>query len=85
MERLHQMSIIPDILPDFHPTLDLRLNAPHKRVARAKPVWKPVEPGVFLNTNMVNFWPHSASSFLNDVSSPVDMEAAALVHHRVPH
>ncbi|KAI0030443.1 phosphatidylethanolamine-binding protein [Vararia minispora EC-137] len=52
MERLHQMNIVPDVLPDFHPSFDLRLNSPQKRTARAKPVWKPVEPGKFLSTQM---------------------------------
>ena len=33
MERLHQMNVIPDVLPDFHPSFDMR----SPRLASLKP------------------------------------------------
>ncbi|KZT08971.1 PEBP-like protein [Laetiporus sulphureus 93-53] len=54
MERIHQMSVVPDLLPSLHPTLDLRVNFPEpppKRVdlrRRVKHKYKKVEPGIFL-------------------------------------
>ncbi|KAH9963506.1 phosphatidylethanolamine-binding protein [Russula dissimulans] len=54
MERLYQMHVIPDILPDLQPTVELRVvfpEAPPKNVvlrARTKRKTLPVEAGVFL-------------------------------------
>ncbi|GBE78719.1 54S ribosomal protein L35, mitochondrial [Sparassis crispa] len=53
MERIHQMNVVPDLLPSLHPTLDLRLNFPDVPKSgwtrhRAKRQYKKVEPGVFL-------------------------------------
>lgn len=45
MERLHQMNVIPDVLGDLRPTLDLNL------VIRGNPT--PVEPGSFLSSHQV--------------------------------
>jgi large subunit ribosomal protein L35 len=59
MERLHQMHVIPDILPVLQPSVDLRVvfpNAPPKSVvlrARAKRKTAPVEAGVFLVNEQV--------------------------------
>ncbi|KAG8763898.1 hypothetical protein FRC11_009420 [Ceratobasidium sp. 423] len=39
MERVHQMNVIPDILPSFHPTVDLRISFSEG---------EDVVPGVFL-------------------------------------
>ncbi|KAI0313044.1 PEBP-like protein [Amylostereum chailletii] len=50
MERLHQMHVIPDVLPDFHPSLDLRITVPSRpHNARLAPRHKAVEPGVFVS------------------------------------
>ena len=54
MERIHQMKVIPDLLPDLRPTLDLRVNFPEKPPqslylrTRTKRKYEPVEPGIFL-------------------------------------
>ncbi|KAF9808802.1 hypothetical protein IEO21_07730 [Rhodonia placenta] len=54
MERIHQMNVVPDLLPSLHPSLDLRINFPegppksvHRR-SRMKRRYTHVEPGVFL-------------------------------------
>ncbi|KAI0960863.1 hypothetical protein AcV7_000123 [Taiwanofungus camphoratus] len=54
MERIHQMNVVPDLLPSLHPSLDLRVNFPEpppKNVylrSRVKRRYKKVEPGIFL-------------------------------------
>jgi large subunit ribosomal protein L35 len=54
MERIHQMKVVPDVLPDFHPSLDLRVTYPKvtsktgSQVAGLKAIYEHVEPGVFL-------------------------------------
>jgi large subunit ribosomal protein L35 len=55
MERLHQMKVIPDILPDFHPSLDLRATATTslKEYSKTKKRYTDVEPGMFLMPEQV--------------------------------
>ena len=54
MERIHQMGVVPDLLPSLHPTIDLRINFPEAppkdtiRRTRVKRKLEKVEPGVFL-------------------------------------
>ncbi|KAI0089880.1 phosphatidylethanolamine-binding protein [Irpex rosettiformis] len=54
MERIHQMNVVPDLLPSLHPTVDLRLNFPEAppqdtvRRTRTKRKLEKVEPGVYL-------------------------------------
>jgi len=54
MERIHQMKVVPDVLPLLHPSLDLRVtfpkSPPHSLSAReqTKRIHQEVEPGVFL-------------------------------------
>ncbi|KAH9939000.1 PEBP-like protein [Epithele typhae] len=55
MERLHQMKVVPDMLPELHPSFDLRLHALQvpsstgKRMrAPVEPRMSVIEPGVFL-------------------------------------
>ncbi|OBZ80101.1 54S ribosomal protein L35, mitochondrial [Grifola frondosa] len=54
MERIYQMSVVPDLLPVLQPSLDLRVNflaPPPKSMylrARVKRDHKQVEPGIFL-------------------------------------
>ncbi|KAF9785946.1 phosphatidylethanolamine-binding protein [Thelephora terrestris] len=54
MERVHQMNVVPDVLPSLHPSFDLRLTFPESPSQRVKPRpcvnprHKQVEPGVFL-------------------------------------
>lgn len=65
MERLHQMNIIPDVLPDFHPSFDMRLTAPDMNAATHRAGrWKNVEPGSFVPTISVSaFTPKSIVVF----------------------
>ena len=54
MERVHQMNVVPDLLPEVHPSLDLRVNfhglLPEKlrRINRTKRKYEAVEAGRFL-------------------------------------
>ncbi|KAI0727645.1 PEBP-like protein [Fomitopsis betulina] len=54
MERIHQMHVVPDLLPDLHPTIDLRLNFPEAppkdvyRRSRVKRRYQKVDPGMYL-------------------------------------
>ncbi|KAL5519253.1 MRPL35 [Sanghuangporus vaninii] len=54
MERIHQMSVVPDLLPSLHPSIDLRISfpepPPHSTYLRTRTrrKYKPVEPGVYL-------------------------------------
>lgn len=54
MERIWQMKVIPDLLPDLRPTIDLRVNYPEPPPesvylrTRVKRKYKQVEPGIFL-------------------------------------
>ncbi|KAH9836712.1 PEBP-like protein [Rhodofomes roseus] len=54
MERIHQMHVVPDLLPDLRPTIDLRLNFPEPppkdiyRRARVKRRYQKMEPGMYL-------------------------------------
>src|SRR5579872_5018870 len=59
MERIHQMNVVPDILPSIHPSFDLRLTFPEPPPEskylrnRTKRQHKQVEPGVFLVSEQV--------------------------------
>ncbi|KAL0950569.1 hypothetical protein HGRIS_007371 [Hohenbuehelia grisea] len=50
MERIHQMKVVPDVMPDLHPSIDLRVTTvpalEEFRVTRKR--YSLVEPGVFL-------------------------------------
>ena len=54
MERIHQMNVVPDVLPSLHPSFDLRITFPEPPPQsvylrnRSKRQHKQVEPGVFL-------------------------------------
>ncbi|KAF8584930.1 PEBP-like protein [Ramaria rubella] len=56
MERLHQMNVIPDLLPTLHPTLDLRIQFPSAHPsprtalhrARENADFASITPGAFL-------------------------------------
>ena len=57
MERIHQMHVVPDVVPDLHPSLDLRVSFPEHqtKVASTVPKYKFVEPGVYLLPEQVSF------------------------------
>ncbi|KAI9065566.1 PEBP-like protein [Trametes sanguinea] len=54
MERIYQMNVVPDMLPELHPTFDLRIKyaepPPESNYlrTRVKRKLKEVEPGIFL-------------------------------------
>ncbi|KAH7911833.1 phosphatidylethanolamine-binding protein [Hygrophoropsis aurantiaca] len=54
MERVHQMHVVPDVLPDLHPSLDLRVAFPEASSGQGsednstKIKYSQVEPGTFL-------------------------------------
>ncbi|KAH8119902.1 PEBP-like protein [Phellopilus nigrolimitatus] len=54
MERIHQMGVVPDVVPALHPSIDLRLSFPEPPPfstylrTRTRRKHKPVEPGVFI-------------------------------------
>lgn len=50
MERIHQMNVVPDVLPDLHPSIDVRLTVPStlKQLREGQKVHTPVEPGAFV-------------------------------------
>lgn len=55
MERLYQMKVIPDVLPDFRPTVDLHVTARAlpKQFHETGKVSVHVEPGAFLKPGQV--------------------------------
>lgn len=54
MERIHQMNVVPDVLPALHPSFDLRINFPEappediRLRTRVKRKYEKIEPGVLL-------------------------------------
>ncbi|KAF4605629.1 hypothetical protein EYR40_004416 [Pleurotus pulmonarius] len=50
MERIHQMNVVPDVLPDLHPSVDIRITVPStlKQLREGQKVHAPVEPGAFV-------------------------------------
>jgi large subunit ribosomal protein L35 len=69
MERIHQMHVVPDVLPDLHPSLDLRITAPATSAqffADPKKRFVEVEPGVYLTPDRVSL----ASLFFHRDYSP---------------
>jgi len=54
MERIHQMKVVPDVLPSLHPSVDLQITFPMAPPLNeylrqnAKPRHQGVEPGVYL-------------------------------------
>ncbi|KZT68812.1 PEBP-like protein [Daedalea quercina L-15889] len=54
MERTYQMHVVPDLLPDLRPSIDLRVNFPEPppkdvyRRSRLKRRYQKVDPGVYL-------------------------------------
>lgn len=59
MERVHQMHVIPDVVQDLHPTVDLRIRFPEPPPesaylrSRVKRKYTPIEPGIFLLNEQV--------------------------------
>ncbi|KAF8895012.1 phosphatidylethanolamine-binding protein [Gymnopilus junonius] len=47
MERIYQMHVVPDVLPEINPSIDLRIAVPVREYKKGKP-YETVEPGTFL-------------------------------------
>ena len=78
MERIYQMNVVPDILPAFHPSVDLRIVFPvqRRKTAFRRPDEKQrqsaVEPGVFLVPEQVRktfYWWNCWMNFYTFVRS----------------
>jgi len=88
MERLYQMHVIPDILPNLRPTVDLRVvfpEAPPKNAvlrARAKRETAPVEAGVFLVNEQV--CTNAPLGRIGTESVTLDAPPAKALHHSFP-
>jgi len=56
MERIYQMKVVPDVLPEINPGFDLRVAARNTAldIARTKKVYAQVEPGIFLKPEQVS-------------------------------
>lgn len=67
MERIHQMHVVPDVVPDLHPSFDLRVSFPEHetKVTTTAPKYKFVEPGLYLLPEQVSCPPSSGYPFLN--------------------
>ncbi|KAK0245524.1 phosphatidylethanolamine-binding protein [Armillaria nabsnona] len=49
MERIHQMNVIPDVLPSLHPSIDLSIKVRQTHLAGPTYRSRGIEPGVFLS------------------------------------
>ena len=77
MERIHQMNVVPDVLPSLRPSFDLRLTFPEPPPqslylrTRSKRQHKQVEPGVFLVSEQVrqcDMFPSCPWLFVDELS-----------------
>lgn len=66
MERIYQMHVVPDLLPELHPNVDLRIQFPNpaghrtlrqRRAERAN--FYKVEPGTFLTPEQASILPRT--------------------------
>lgn len=59
MERIYQMKVVPDALPELNPTIDLQVIARTlpAEFLKTKKVFKTVEPGIYLRPKQVYFHP----------------------------
>ena len=74
MERIHQMHVVPDVVPDLHPSLDLRVSFPEHqtKVVSTAPKYKFVEPGVYLLPEQVRFLAASRCTTLLNRNKTID-------------
>ena len=91
MERIHQMHVVPDLLPDLRPTIDLRLNFPEPppkdvyRRSRVKRRYQKVDPGMYLLPEQV--WSSCLESLapLTHVTCTIDVEVPCSVYDSMAH
>jgi large subunit ribosomal protein L35 len=55
MERIHQMNVVPDVIPDLRPSFDLRVSFPQYNEALRYRTNQVIEPGVFLEPKDVRY------------------------------
>jgi hypothetical protein len=65
MERIHQMYVVPDVLPELRPSVDLHVTATalSQEIRLRNTTDKEVEPGVFLLPKQVNSMIYISASF----------------------
>lgn len=58
MERIYQMKVVPDALPEINPTIDLQVIARTLPTdfLKTKKVFKAVEPGIYLRPKQVSLF-----------------------------
>jgi large subunit ribosomal protein L35 len=58
MERIYQMKVVPDVLPEINPTIDLQVIARTlpSEFLKTRKVFKAVEAGGFLRPKQVSFF-----------------------------
>ncbi|KAK0444944.1 phosphatidylethanolamine-binding protein [Desarmillaria tabescens] len=49
MERIHQMNVVPDVLPSLHPSIDVSIKVRQTHLAGPTYRSRGIEPGVFLS------------------------------------
>jgi len=61
MERIYQMKVVPDALPELNPSIDLQVIARTLPVdfLKTKKVFKAVEAGIYLRPKQVCSYFHS--------------------------
>ena len=92
MERIYQMNVVPDMLPELHPSFDLRIRylAPTPKDnylrTRVKRKHRQVEPGIFLTPEQVRCGRvHERRRTLKVCGVIIDEEASRNIHDAVPH
>lgn len=84
------MSVVPDLLPELHPSFDLRINFPERPPedvrlrTRVKRKYEKVEPGVFLLSEQVRST-FRTIPFVPDRSCASDAKVAHALHDCVPY
>jgi large subunit ribosomal protein L35 len=84
MERIHQMNVVPDVIPDLHPSFDLRVAFSQFSSALGHPVHMAVEPGVHVAPKDVSHVPYFHYNDLANGDWMIDTAEAAAVRHGLP-
>jgi hypothetical protein len=84
MERIHQMNVVPDVIPDLHPSFDLRVAFSQFSSALGHPVHMAVEPGVHVAPKDVSHVPYFRHNDLANGDWMIDTAEAAAVRDGVP-
>ena len=91
MERIHQMHVVPDLVPSLHPSLDLRVNFPEAppeniyRRTRVKRRYEKAEPGAFLLPEQVCTLGGGVIFLKENSLLVLDSETTSTIHDSIPH